>query len=135
MRYRHLLSEKLNLDAAELAVMCVLMLRGPQTAGEIKGRTTRLFDFPDLASVEASLDALIGRQPTPLVARLPRRPGQKDARYAHLLSGEPAADAPDSAHTPAETSRLDALEQSVNALRAEVVDLRTQLEEFRRQFQ
>jgi len=136
MRYRHLLSEKLSLDAAELAVMCVLMLRGAQTAGEIKARTNRLFDFPDLAAVEATLDALIGRQPTPLVARLHRRPGQKDARYAHLLSGEVATDSPEPAtRAPAESSRLDALEQSVNALRAEVVDLRTQLEEFRRQFQ
>ena len=136
MRYRHLVNERLNLDAAELAVMCVLMLRGAQTAGEIKGRTSRLFDFPDLAAVEATLDALIGRQPTPLVARLPRRPGQKDARYAHLLSGDIATDSPEPAmRAPAESSRLDALEHSVNSLRAEVVDLRTQLEEFRRQFQ
>lgn len=136
MRYRHLLSEKLNLDAAELAAMCVLMLRGPQTAGEIKSRTGRLFDFADLAAVETTLDALIARQPTPLVARLPRRPGQKDARYAHLLSGEIATDASEpTTGAPAETSRLEALEQSVNALRAEVVDLRTQLEEFRREFQ
>jgi len=127
----------MSLDGAELAVMCVLMLRGHQTAGEIKGRTTRLFEFNDLAQVDATLEALIVRLPAPLVVRLPRRPGQKDARYAHLLSGEVASDVPDAviSHAPMETDRMAALEQIVNALRAEMIDLRGQLEEFRREFQ
>lgn len=136
-KYQHLAREAMSLDGAELAVMCVLMLRGHQTAGEIKGRTTRLFEFNDLAQVDATLEALIVRLPAPLVVRLPRRPGQKDARYAHLLSGEVASDVPDAviSHAPMETDRMAALEQIVNALRAEVVDLRAQLEEFRREFQ
>ena len=134
-KYQHLVREALSLNDAELAVMCVLMLRGPQTAGEIKGRTNRLHDFTDLSQVEATLEGLIVRLPASHVARLARRPGQKDARYMHLLSG----DTPPAEHTP-ETSgaapdRLEALETAVNALRAEVVDLRAQLEEFRRQFQ
>jgi hypothetical protein len=128
--------ESLNLDGPELAAMCVLMLRGPQTAGEIKGRSNRLYDFPDLEKVESTLEALMSRA-TPLVARLPRRQGQKDSRYAHLLSGDAPVDVPE-AITPAdvaENGRLEALEHAVNSLRAELVDLRTQLEEFRKQFQ
>ena len=136
MKFRHLMVETLNLDGPELAVMCVLMLRGPQTPGEIKGRSNRLFDFPDLDKVESTLEALISRQ-TPLVARLPRRPGQKDSRYAHLLSGDAPGDVPEplTPATVAEGGRIEALEQAVNTLRAELVDLRTQLDEFRRQFQ
>jgi uncharacterized protein len=137
MKFRHLVVEKMNLDPPELAVMCLLMLRGAQTAGEIKARTNRLFDFRDLAQVEATLDALIARQPAALAARLPRRPGQKDARYVHLLSGDVPVEAPEpaAAQSIAETTRLDTLEQTVNTLRAELVDLRAQLEEFRREFQ
>src|SRR5215475_1943953 len=136
LKFRHLMVETLSLDAPELAAMCLLMLRGAQTPGEIKGRSGRLFDFPDLEKVESTLEALITRR-TPLVARLPRRPGQKDSRYAHLLSGDAPVDVPDTV-TPsavAENGRLEALEHAVNSLRAELVDLRTQLEEFRRQFQ
>ena len=136
LRFRHLMVEGLNLDAPELAVMSVLMLRGPQTPGEIKGRSNRLFDFPDLERVESTLESLINRQ-TPLVARLPRRPGQKDSRYAHLLSGDVPVDVTEPATTSvvAEGGRIEALEQAVNTLRAELVDLRTQLDEFRKQFQ
>jgi len=136
LKFRHLMVEALNLDGPELAAMCVLMLRGPQTPGEIKGRSNRLFDFPDLEKVESTLDALVNRE-KPLVARLARRPGQKDSRYAHLLSGDAPAEAPE-AVTPsvvAENGRLEALEQAVNSLRAELVDLRTQMDDFRRQFQ
>jgi uncharacterized protein YceH (UPF0502 family) len=136
MKFRHLMVESFNLDGPELAAMCVLMLRGPQTPGEIKGRSSRLYDFPDLEKVESTLEALINRA-TPLVARLPRRPGQKDSRYAHLLSGDAPVEAPEVV-TPsavAEGGRIEALEQAVNALRAELVDLRTQLDEFRKQFQ
>jgi len=136
LKFRHLMVEALNLDGPELAAMCVLMLRGPQTPGEIKGRSNRLFDFPDLEKVESTLDALVNRE-KPLVARLARRPGQKDSRSAHLLSGDAPAEAPE-AVTPsvvAENGRLEALEQAVNSLRAELVDLRTQMDDFRRQFQ
>lgn len=135
LRYRHALVDTLHLHPAELAILCVLMLRGAQTTGEIRLRTSRLFDFPDLARVEVTLQSLMSLSP-PLVALLPRRPGQKEVRYAHLLSGEPqvetTVDVPDV--QPA-TSRLDDLEESVAALRAELAELRARFDEFRQQFQ
>jgi hypothetical protein len=135
MRYRQLMSESMNLDAAATAAMCVLMLRGAQTTGEIKTRSSRLFEFADLMHVETTLETLMGRQPEPLLVRLPRRPGQKEARYAHLLAGEPVESLEGAeASAPPQPSRVDELEQAVDALRAEVGDLRAQFEEFRRSF-
>jgi uncharacterized protein YceH (UPF0502 family) len=93
-KYRHLLAEALPMDSAEQAVMCVLMLRGPQTPGELKQRTERMHAFADLGAVHETLARLIERR---LVERLERRPGQKEERYAQLLedgSGEAAAEAP-----------------------------------------
>jgi uncharacterized protein len=135
-RYRHRLSEALNLHPAETAVMCVLMLRGAQTAGEIRTRTTRLFAFRDLAHVDVTLEALMTLA-TPLVAQMPRRPGQKEVRYAHLLSGDPV-DAPPEIETQTfviETDRVAALEQSVEALRAELAELRERFDALQREFQ
>jgi uncharacterized protein YceH (UPF0502 family) len=86
-KYRHLLDEALTRAPDELAVLCVLMLRGPQTPGELKGRTERLHPFADLAAVHETLDRLIERE---LVEQLPRRPGQKEERYAHRLSDDEA---------------------------------------------
>ena len=86
-KYRHLLDEALGLPEDELAVLCVLMLRGPQTPGELKQRTERLHPLADLAAVLGALDRLIGRE---LAARLARRPGQKEERYAHLLGDDEA---------------------------------------------
>ena len=88
-KFEHLLGEKMELGRREFAVLGVLMLRGPQTPGELYARTARLEPFADLADLEGVLEALIAREPEPLVARLPRRPGQKEVRYAHLLGGEP----------------------------------------------
>lgn len=135
-RFRHRLSESMHLHAAETAVMCVLMLRGPQTTGEIRTRAARLFEFTDLARVEITLQALMTLS-SPLVAELPRRPGQKEVRYVHLLSGEPTVDIPEQSEAmdPAETSRVEALEHDVASLRAELSDLRGQFEEFRRAFE
>ncbi|HEU4452155.1 MAG TPA: YceH family protein, partial [Longimicrobium sp.] len=100
-KYEHLLEEELQLGKRELAVLGVLMLRGPQTPGELHSRTARLASFDDLTDLEAVLQSLIAREPQPLVARLPRRQGQKEVRYAHLLSGEPPqSDAPDTADEP-----------------------------------
>jgi uncharacterized protein YceH (UPF0502 family) len=135
MRYRQLFTDLREFDGAETATMTVLMLRGAQTTGEIKTRTNRLFEFTDLAQVDATLEALMIRNP-PLVARLPRRPGQKEVRYAHLLSGEPV-DVQDFAAPVTESpkaSRVDALEQSVEGLRTELAELRAAFEEFKRQF-
>lgn len=142
-RYRQVLTEFLALTPAEVAVMCVLMLRGAQTAGEIKGRTNRLYEFADLAEAEATLDKLIAREPDALVVRLPRQPGQKEVRYAHLLAGPvtieewvgtPRLEAA-TIEVQAENERLAKLEAEVTKLRGEVAELRGQLNEFRKQFE
>jgi uncharacterized protein len=135
-RYRHLLAETLNLHPAEIAVLGVLMLRGPQTVGEIRTRTARLFEFPDLARVELTLQSLASLS-QPLVASLPRQPGHKELRYAHLLAGEPEVEAASAAalHNRVEGDRIEALERQVASLLTELTDLRTQFEDFRRSFQ
>jgi uncharacterized protein YceH (UPF0502 family) len=136
MKYMHLMGDALNFDRPEIAVMCVLMLRGPQTVGEIRTRTARLFDFQSLEEVEATLNALAVRTPSPLVTRLERQPGQKEARFAHLLSGEVAAASPPSGQAASairdDTDRLDALENTVELLHSEVMDLRAELAELKR---
>ena len=137
MKYQHLVAEKLSLDAPSLAVMCVLMLRGPQTVGEIRGRTSRLAEFSGLDEMDGVIRRLQERE---LVAELPRRAGQKEARYAQLLSGPIEAtshepDAPTIAPSKQDsTDRIAALEASVDTLRQELSDLRTRFEEFRQQF-
>jgi uncharacterized protein YceH (UPF0502 family) len=137
-KYEQLIAETMDLTTSEVAVMCVLMLRGPQTAGEIRTRSERLAHFDTLADVETTLNALIERSPSPLASRLPRQAGQKEVRYAHLLSGEVAADTPDANEPIAGASQADriaALEETTTELRKEVVDLRQQLDEFRKQFE
>src|ERR671912_1254989 len=90
-KYKHVMTEIFRLPAPELAAMCVLMLRGPQTVGEVRGRTGRLYEFADLREAEETLDGL-ARRDDPLVAKLPRQAGRKEARYAQLLSGQPAVE-------------------------------------------
>src|SRR2546425_7325566 len=85
-KYRHVLYEAMNLGRPSIAVMCVLMLRGPQTVGEIRTRSNRLYDFSSFEEVETVLNTMVSAE-RPLIARLPRQSGQKEARYAHLLSG------------------------------------------------
>jgi uncharacterized protein len=123
-KYRHLLEEELGLSRPEQAVLAVLALRGPQTPGELRARTERLYAFPDAASLQEALDSLADRE---LAVRLDRRPGQKEERYTHLL-GEAEVEAPvaAAAAAPAEPreSRLDRLEREVAELRAEVAELR-----------
>jgi uncharacterized protein YceH (UPF0502 family) len=133
MKYIHLMGEAMSLERPEIAAMCVLMLRGPQTVGEIRTRGVRLFEFPSLDDVEATLNRLIARAPVPLVARLPRQPGQKEARFAHLLSGEVTIAA--SGDVPTEPDRFAALESVVESLRSEVAELRSELAELRRLFE
>ena len=133
-KYGHRLSEKLNLGRRELAILCELMLRGPQTLGELRTRAERMHKFDDTSEVESVLDRL-----PELVTRLPRRPGEKEARYAHLLSGpaaalevppERTADPP-----PARTDRFAALEAEVAQLRHELDDLKHQFAGFQKQFE
>lgn len=122
VKYRQLVTETLGLAPDEAAVLCVLMLRGPQTPGELKQRTDRLHPFATLADVEASLEGLSDRE---LVVRLDRRPGQKEERFAHLLGGEPDTVVSfDVARPPV---ARDPLEERVAALEAEVAALRTGL--------
>jgi uncharacterized protein YceH (UPF0502 family) len=122
VKYRQLVQETLGLDDAEISVLCVLMLRGPQTPGELKQRTERLHPFARLADVEETLERLIERD---LAARLERRPGQKEERYAQLLGGEADDATPDAAPRP--VPARDPLEDRVAALEAEVAALRAEL--------
>ena len=133
-KYKHVMPEVLHLNAAELALMCVLMLRGPQTPGELRGNGARLYEFSGLEEVEQTLNALITHDPDPMVVRLPRQVGQKEVRFAHLLSGEPVhVDVMPEA--TARVSSREALEQKVEKLAAEVESLRQQFEQFKKQFE
>jgi hypothetical protein len=140
-KHAHRLSEVINLGRREAAVLCVLMLRGPQTTGELRGRTERLYQFDDLEAVDACLTRLMEWEPEPLVARLPRQVGYKEVRYAHLLSGEPvaiSAPAPVVQAPYARESRDDSvarLQGSVDRLEAEVADLKRQFRDFKKQFE
>jgi uncharacterized protein YceH (UPF0502 family) len=136
-KFQHLLADTDDLSRAELAVLCVLMLRGPQTLAEVNSRASRLVPNESADAVHAALEALASREPAPAVARLPRRPGQKEQRYAQLLGGEVTYDEPDVAlDVPAaEADRIAALEGLTQELRNEVSDLRAQLEAFRKQFE
>ena len=139
-KYKHVLPEVMHLSQPELALMCVLLLRGPQTTGELATRAFRLHEFSGLEEVEATLNALIAREPDPLVMRLPRQPGQKEARFAHLLSGEVSIYVEHEAVAPTrgrgrDNDRVAALEADVETLKAEVGMLKTQFEGFKKQFE
>jgi uncharacterized protein len=128
-KYRHLLDEALQLTPSELAVVAVLMLRGPQTPGELKGRTERLYPFGSLEDVEGVLDRLIERE---LVVRLERRPGQKELRYAQLLGGEaPEAAVTDVVPAVGGDDDIEELRARVERLEDEVVSLRSALDSLR----
>ena len=139
-RYCHNLDGLLRLEPQELAILAELLLRGPQTVGELRGRAERMQPLPDLDTVEQLLSVLAEREP-PLVVRLPRQPGRKEQRYAHRFSAPPEVSeelAPP--HEPArrqvmaENERLAALEAEIATLRDEVNDLRDQLASFLAQF-
>jgi len=121
-KYRHVLYEAMSLGRPAIAVMCVLMLRGPQTVGEIRTRSNRLYNFSSLEEVEITLNSLMSGE-APFIVRLPRQSGQKEVRYAHLLSGEVTLTEPE-----VEPDRIGKLEK-------EVEDLKKQFEQFRKQFE
>lgn len=124
-KYGQRLSETLNLGRRELAVLCTLLLRGPQTLGEIKDRSERMFSFGDLAETERLLQKLEELPEGGLVRKLPRQPGQKEARYAHLFSGEPVPVAGGEKSPGNEApSRVSMLEQELQALRGEFEELK-----------
>lgn len=132
-KYEHWLGEAFNFTRAEVALLCVLLLRGPQTPGELRGRTERLHRFDEIGDVIGGLQKLMEREP-PLAAVLPRQPGTKESRYAHLLSGpvETIAvpylqDAPNS-EASASNERMDRLEAEVSELRQQMAELRQKID-------
>jgi len=140
-KYKHVLPEVMHLSHPEVAVMCVLMLRGPQTPGELRGNGSRLHEFTGLEEIEQTLNGLITRD-EPLVVRLPRQAGQKEVRFAHLLTGDLdveslAGEVEHTVATPRRSSheQMERLEQKVDALTTEVESLREQLEQFKKQFE
>jgi uncharacterized protein YceH (UPF0502 family) len=135
-KYEHRMRIKWTLEQDKVAILAVLMLRGPQTAGEVRTRTGRLHDFKSVAEVEAGLQFLIDKYP-PLVAKLDRAPGTKEHRYGQLLGGEIEVQesGASGAGPAAGGSRVAQLEQEVAALRGEVEALKAQFEAFRKQFE
>jgi len=129
VKFRHLFGEALGVSDEEIAVLCVLMLRGPQTPGELKQRTPRLHAFAGLDDIERVLERLIERE---LVARLTRRPGQKEQRYEHLL-GDGAPREEPAPVVAVEDDRLSELEHALTELKDDVAALRSELASFRRQ--
>ncbi len=125
-KYAHSLGERLNLGRRESAVLCVLMLRGPQTVGELRGRTERMYEFTELADVEHCLETLANREPEALAVSLPR------GRWSHLLGGVPD---PGGDGAEPQTPHASGLEQRVADLEREVAELKQTLESFRRQFE
>ncbi len=124
-KYTHRFSEALNLGRRETALLCVLMLRGQQTVGELRDRAERMHDFADLAEAESCLQRLAEREPYPLVTKLPRQPGMKEPRYAHLLSGEPEVQAQFSPEPRSSLEdRLSNMEAQVSLLRDEIENLK-----------
>ena len=141
-KFKHVAPEVLHLTPPEMAVMCVLMLSGPQTVGEIRTRGSRLYDFSGLEEVDETLHALSTKDTDPLVMKLPRQPGQKDARFAHLLSGEVDVEQLAEDQTTGRTTRrssdaerIEKLEERVETLTSDVEGLRQQFEQFKKQFE
>lgn len=137
-KYEHRLQEVFNFDRREIAILCVLLLRGAQTPGELRGRAERMYRFEELNDVLGTLDRLIQRQPA-LVAVLPRQPGTKESRYMHLFSGDapPADVAPmrEAAGSSSGNDRVARLEGEVAELRREIAEMRQELDGFRKQFE
>ncbi|MGC8723411.1 MAG: YceH family protein [Acidobacteriota bacterium] len=147
-KYQHRFPEALDLSPPEVAILSLLMLRGPQTPGELRGRSERLYRFSGLEEVEAVLRGLAERPGGPLAVRLPRQPGRKEHRYAHALEGipaeEPGSEAPPAfetqplrvTHRLAEQEEaLSVLREELQRLREELAELRSEFEAFRQEFQ
>jgi len=139
-KYEHRTQEVFNFTRAEEALLCVLLLRGPQTPGELRGRTERMHHFEALDDVQSALQKLMQRQP-PLVKVLPRQPGTKESRYVHLLAGDvvvpemPLTMSSTATHHSGDVERMARLEEEVSSLRKEVAEMKDQFERFRQQFQ
>ena len=132
----------MHLSPPELALVCVLMLRGRQTTGELRANASRLHEFAGIEEVEATVNSLISHEPEPLVLRLPRQPGQKEARFAHLLAGAPSEEIISETHVTKASSprqgdreRIETLEREIAALTEEVETLKQQFGAFKKQFE
>ncbi len=140
LKYEHIFANDLKLVAREKAVICILMLRGPQTLGEIRNRTERLYSLKDLDEVQETLSTL---EDTKLVKKLPRQPGRKESRYTHLLSGEPDETIvkgtnrreSDTVIVRKESGRSGNLQEEIDLLRQELQNLKLEFEEFKSQFE
>jgi uncharacterized protein YceH (UPF0502 family) len=156
-KFEHRLQEAFNFDRREIAILCELLVRGPQTPGELRSRAERMYQFDDLGQVQSTLQRLAQREP-PVVKMLPRQPGTKEARYAHLLSGDVQGEVQNGAqmrgpgatreravahgaahvqiaHVQVNDERIARLENELSALQNEVADLKQQLAAFRKQFE
>ncbi len=147
-KFEHRLQEVFNFDRREIAILCVLLLRGPQTPGELRSRTDRMYHFEALDDIVSTLDRLAQREP-PLARILPRQPGTKESRYTHLFSGEPPeasvartrperesmGPSPATAGTTSVADRVTTLEEEVSRLRQELSEVQQQLAAFRKQFE
>jgi len=143
-KYEHRVQEAFNFTRGETALLCELLLRGPQTPGELRSRAERMHHFDDLSQVQSSLQLLMKREP-PLIAVLQRQPGTKEARYAHLLSGDlkqldaispvAAATSAGAPHTSTITERISLLENQVSELKQEISELNAQFAKFKKQFE
>jgi uncharacterized protein YceH (UPF0502 family) len=138
-KYEHRLQEAYNFDRRETAILCGLLLRGPQTPGELRSRSERMHSFDDLSEVESTLQRLMKREP-PLVKILPRQPGTKEARYAHLLSGDvdvahPGLSEEIPGNQGGSPDRIASLEQQVSQLQSEIADLKREFSAFQKQFE
>jgi len=141
-KYKHVAPEVLQVTKPELAALCVMMLSGPQTVGEIRTRGSRLYEFSGLEEVEETLRGLSARESDPMVTKLSRQAGQKEARFAHLLSGEPEVEQSTEVSSVEKTSRrasdserIAKLEEQVQMLTEKVDGLTAQLESFKKQFE
>lgn len=139
-KYEHRLQEAFNFYRHEIAILCLLLLRGPQTPGELRSRSERMHSFDDLSAVQSSLQHLMKREP-PLAKPLPRQPGTKETRYAHLLSGDVVQAEPElmvTAHTlerSVDGDRVRQLEEEIAGLKNEIADLKQQFAQFQKQFE
>ena len=140
-KYKHMLPSFYELEPGEVALVAVMMLRGPQTLGELRERSGRLYRFENLGEVQETLDALMRRE-EPIIAKLPPQPGQKEARFAHLLSGEinveelaAAAAVSRPSRAPVDNERVGTLEGRVTKLENEIGEMRQMFDEFRKQFE
>lgn len=131
-KYEHLADKAIGVHSKGLALLCPLMLRGPQTLGELKTNAHRLYEFDDLDDVQYVLQRLADHEP-PLVLTLPRQPGQKEARFAHLLCGEP--EIPEAGAWQTTATADSGLSERIDSLEAEVVNLRQEIENLKKQVQ